>query len=145
MEKNVYDLTDAFEIARYIKESEKQTIAKAYISGDLSAAEFKNVKKFGTGDFWILIGDAAEIKEFAAENADIVKDIVIENSMRNSAIPMMDLTEVPARIEPGAIIRNGVTIEKSAVVMMGAVINIGAVIGEGTMMSLKLLLNIQKR
>ena len=140
MEKNVYDLTDAFEIARYIKESEKQTVAKAYVSGDLSSAEFKNVKKFGTGEFWVLIGDAAEIKEFAADNAETVKDIVIENNMRNSAIPMMDLTEVPARIEPGAIIRNGVTIEKSAVVMMGAVINIGAVIGEGTMIDMNAVL-----
>lgn len=139
MEKNVYDLTDAFEIARYIKESEKQTIAKAYVSGDLTSAEFKNVKKFGTGDFWILIGDVAEIKAFAAGNPD-VKDILIENSMRNSAIPMMDLTEVPARIEPGAIIRNGVTIESSAVVMMGAVINIGAVIGEGTMIDMNAVL-----
>ena len=140
MEKNVYDLTDAFEIARYIKESEKQTVAKAYVSGDLSSAEFKNVKKFGTGEFWVLIGDAAEIKEFAAANAETVKDIVIENNMRNSAIPMMDLSEVPARIEPGAIIRNGVTIEKSAVVMMGAVINIGAVIGEGTMIDMNAVL-----
>lgn len=140
MEKNIYDLTDAFEIARYIKESEKQTTAKAYVSGDLSFAEFKNVKKFGVGEFWVLIGDAAEIKDFAATNPDLVKDIVIENDMRNSAIPMMDITEVQARIEPGAMIRNGVTIDKSAVVMMGAVINIGAVVGEGSMIDMNAVL-----
>jgi 2,3,4,5-tetrahydropyridine-2-carboxylate N-succinyltransferase len=140
MEKDVYQLTDAFEIARYIKEAEKQTIAKAYISGDLSAAEFKNVKKFGTGEFWVLIGDAAEIKEYISSHSEQVKDYVLENDMRNSAIPMMDITEVPARIEPGAIIRNGVVIDKSAVVMMGAVINIGAVIGEGTMIDMNAVL-----
>jgi 2,3,4,5-tetrahydropyridine-2-carboxylate N-succinyltransferase len=140
MEKDVYQLTDAFEIARYIKEAEKQTIAKAYISGDLSAAEFKDVKKFGTGEFWVLIGDAAEIKEYISSHSEQVKDYVLENDMRNSAIPMMDITEVPARIEPGAIIRNGVIIDKSAVVMMGAVINIGAVIGEGTMIDMNAVL-----
>lgn len=139
MEKNIYDLTDAYEIARYIKESEKQTIAKAYVSGDLSSAEFKNVKKFGSEGFWVLIGDASEIKGFISTN-DNVNDFVLENNMRNSAIPMMDITEVPARIEPGAVIRNGVTIDKSAVVMMGAVINIGAVIGEGTMIDMNAVL-----
>lgn len=139
MEKNIYDLTDAYEIARYIKESEKQTIAKAYVSGDLSSAEFKNVKKFGSEGFWVLIGDASEIKDFIAAN-DNVNDFVLENNMRNSAIPMMDITEVSARIEPGAVIRNGVTIDKSAVVMMGAVINIGAVIGEGTMIDMNAVL-----
>ncbi|MCI8284839.1 MAG: 2,3,4,5-tetrahydropyridine-2,6-dicarboxylate N-acetyltransferase [Firmicutes bacterium] len=139
MEKNIYDLTDAYEIARYIKESEKQTTAKAYVSGDLSSVELKNGKKFGTGDFWVLIGDADEIKNSISNN-DKVKDFVLENNMRNSAIPMMDITEVPARIEPGAVIRNGVTIDKSAVVMMGAVINIGAVIGEGTMIDMNAVL-----
>ena len=29
MSKGIYDLTDAYEIARYIKEAEKQTVAKA--------------------------------------------------------------------------------------------------------------------
>ena len=140
MEKNVYDLKDAFEIARYIKESEKKTIAKAYVSGDLSSAEFKDVKKFGTGDFWVLIGDAEEIKQYAQDHPAEVRDMVLENDMRNSAIPMMDITEVPARIEPGALIRNGVTIDKSAVIMMGAVINIGAVIGEGSMIDMNAVL-----
>lgn len=140
MEKNIYDLKDAFEIARYIKESKKQTIAKAYISGDLSSAEFTGVKKFGTGEFWVLIGDAAEIIQYAQDHPEEVKDMVLENNMRNSAIPMMDITGVPARIEPGALIRNGVTIDESAVIMMGAVINIGAVIGEGSMIDMNAVL-----
>ena len=49
----------------------------------------------------------------------------VENTARNSAIPMVDMLNIDARIEPGAIIRDMVTIEKNAVVMMGAVINIG--------------------
>ena len=55
---------------------------------------------------------------------------------RNSAIPLKDLTNTNARIEPGAFIREGATIEDGAVVMMGATINIGAVVGEGTMIDM---------
>ena len=67
---------------------------------------------------------------------DQITDMYVENSARNSAIPMIDMLGIDARIEPGAIIRDMVTIEKNAVVMMGAVINIGAVIGEGTMVDM---------
>lgn len=49
---------------------------------------------------------------------------------------MLNLLDVDARIEPGAIIRDKVTIAKNAVIMMGAVINIGAEIGEGTMVDM---------
>ena len=51
-------------------------------------------------------------------------------------MPLLDIRDVPARIEPGAIIRDQVTIGERAVIMMGAVINIGAVIGEGTMIDM---------
>ena len=68
------------------------------------------------------------------------EDIVIENDCRNSAIPLLDMKDVPARIEPGAIIREQVTIEKNAVIMMGAILNIGAVVGEGTMIDMGVVL-----
>ena len=48
---------------------------------------------------------------------------------RNSAIPLKDLTNTNARIEPGAFIREQAIIEDGAVVMMGATINIGAIVG----------------
>ena len=60
----------------------------------------------------------------------------MEHDRRNSAIPMLDMTNINARIEPGFFIRNGVTIGDNAVIMMGAVINIGAVIGEGSMIDM---------
>jgi 2,3,4,5-tetrahydropyridine-2,6-dicarboxylate N-acetyltransferase len=63
-------------------------------------------------------------------------DYVIENDRRNSAIPLLDLTNIQARIEPGAIIREHVTIEKDCVIMMNSTINIGAVIGEKTMIDM---------
>lgn len=140
MNQSLYDLKDPYEIARYIKEAEKQTPAKAYVNGDLSGASFDNVKKFGSGHSWILIGDAAEIKQCLSDQDIPEKDYVFENNMRYSAVPMLDITELSARIEPGAIIRNGVRIADTAVVMMGAVINIGAVIGEGTMIDMNAVL-----
>ena len=60
----------------------------------------------------------------------------IENNCRNSAIPMLDMKDIPARIEPGAIIREQVQIGKNAVIMMGAILNIGAVVGESTMIDM---------
>ena len=55
---------------------------------------------------------------------------------RNSAVPLMDVKPVNARIEPGAIIRDRVEIGERAVIMMGAIINIGAVVGEDTMIDM---------
>ena len=49
---------------------------------------------------------------------------------------MLDLLNINARIEPGAIIRDRVSIGNNAVIMMGAVINIGAEIGESTMVDM---------
>ena len=49
---------------------------------------------------------------------------------------MLDIKDINARIEPGAVIREQVTIGDNAVIMMGAIINIGAVIGSGTMIDM---------
>ena len=58
-----YDMTNPYEIARYIKEAKKATPIKVYVKGDLSAAEIpEGVKLFGTGDFWVLIGDCQTVR-----------------------------------------------------------------------------------
>ena len=64
----------------------------------------------------------------------------MECDRRNSAIPMLDIKNLNARIEPGAIIREHVEIGDKAVIMMGAVVNIGAVIGEGSMIDMNAVL-----
>jgi 2,3,4,5-tetrahydropyridine-2,6-dicarboxylate N-acetyltransferase len=137
---DLYNLTDPYEIARYIKNAKKATPVKVYINGDLDQTSVGNIKKFGSGIFWILIGDYAEIKEFIKINSDRIMDYYIENDRRNSAIPMLDLKEIDARIEPGAVIRDGVKIGKQVVIMMGAVINIGASIGDGSMIDMNAVL-----
>ena len=125
------DLNDAYAIAKFIKDAEKQTPVKVYVSTTAEIAKAESFKVFGNNGEYTLIGDYKTIMDAIAPIKDQITDMYVENSARNSAIPIID-----ARIEPGAIIRDMVTIEKNAVVMMGAVINIGAVIGEGTMVDM---------
>ena len=130
------DLNDAYAIAKYIKDAEKQTPVKIYVSTTAEIAKSENFKVFGNNGEYTLIGDYKTIMDAIAPIKDQITDMYVENTARNSAIPMIDMLNIDARIEPGAIIRDMVTIEKNAVVMMGAVINIGAVIGEGTMVDM---------
>jgi len=131
-----YDLTDPYEIARYIKEAKKATPIKLYIDGDLSQCEFGDIENFGSGNFYMLFGESEEVSDFLIKYKDKIKKFKLEQDRRNSAIPLIDLKNIDARIEPGAIIRDKVTIGKNAVIMMGAVINIGAEIGDETMIDM---------
>ena len=131
-----YNLTDPYEIARFNKDSKKTTPVKVYVNGDLSEASLENIEYYGSGNFYILFGETDAITEIILANKHKIKTFRVENDRRNSAIPMLDLLSIDARIEPGAIIRDRVSIGKNAVIMMGAVINIGAEIGEGTMVDM---------
>lgn len=125
---------DAYEIIEYISKSEKKTPVKLYVK-EKAPIDYGSAQVFGAGDK-IVFGQWNELKDILEANKDNIESIVIENDRRNSAIPMLDMKDIPARIEPGAIIREQVEIGKNAVIMMGAVINIGAVIGEGTMIDM---------
>ena len=125
---------NAAEIIDYIARSEKKTPVKLYVR-ESAPIDYGAAKVFGAGDK-VVFGDWKELAPIIEENRDKIEDIVIENDRRNSAIPLLDLKDVPARIEPGAIIRDQVEIGQNAVIMMGAIINIGAVIGEGTMIDM---------
>ena len=125
---------DAQEIIRFIASAEKKTPVKLYVKEN-APVDFGSAKVFGAGDK-IVFGDWAELKPILEQNADKIADVVVENDRRNSAVPLLDMKEIPARIEPGALIREHVTIGKSAVIMMGAILNIGAVVGEGTMIDM---------
>lgn len=131
-----YNLTDPYEIARYIKESKKSTPLKVYVDGNLSECNFKDIDAFGNNNFWILFGENDIVIPFLEFNKEKINKYIIENDRRNSAISILDLKNIDARIEPGAIIRDKVRIGKNAVIMMGAVINIGAEIGDGTMVDM---------
>ena len=129
---------NAQEIIQYIAQAEKKTPVKLYIKEN-APVDYGSAKVFGAGDK-IVFGDWRELGPILAANREKIADVVIENDCRNSAVPLLDKKDIPARIEPGAIIRDQVSIGKNAVIMMGAVINIGAVIGEGTMIDMGAIL-----
>ncbi|WP_070120253.1 2,3,4,5-tetrahydropyridine-2,6-dicarboxylate N-acetyltransferase [Bacillus marinisedimentorum] len=134
-------MMDANEIISFIQNSEKSTPVKVHIKGQIEGLDFGgNTKTFIQGDTGVLFGEWKDIKSAIDRNADKIDDYVVENDRRNSAIPLLDLKDVPARIEPGAIIRDQVEIGKNAVIMMGASINIGSVVGEGTMIDMNVVL-----
>lgn len=125
------------EIINYIATSKKTTPVKVYVKGDLGNIDLpEGVKAFGSEGSRVLFTDLNTWKEILANNEDKIVDYVVENDRRNSAIPLLDLSDINARIEPGAFIREHAVIKDNAVVMMGAIINIGAVVGEGTMIDM---------
>jgi 2,3,4,5-tetrahydropyridine-2-carboxylate N-succinyltransferase/tetrahydrodipicolinate N-acetyltransferase len=126
------------QIADLISKSKKKTPSIVYIRGHFKEENFKGCgfQAFGEGGFWVLIGDYSLIKKWMEENRDDIKDHYLEITARYSALPLLDLSTVDARIEPGAVIREGARIGKDCIIMMGAVINIGAEIGQGTMVDM---------
>ena len=129
---------EAKEIIEFIGNAEKKTPVKVYVKEN-AEVDFDGCQVFGTGDK-IVFGDWSQIGPVIEANADKIDDYVIENDCRNSAIPLLDMKNIRARIEPGAVIRDKVDIGDNAVIMMGAIINIGAVIGEGTMIDMGVVL-----
>lgn len=134
-------MMDANEIISFIQNSKKKTPVKVYIKGDIADIDFgPSAKTFITGHTGVVFGEWADIEAALEANKHKIEDYVVENDRRNSAIPLLDLKHIKARIEPGAIIRDQVQIGDNAVIMMGAVINIGAVVGEGTMIDMNAVL-----
>ncbi|WP_223700407.1 2,3,4,5-tetrahydropyridine-2,6-dicarboxylate N-acetyltransferase [Sutcliffiella deserti] len=134
-------MMDANEIISFIQNSTKSTPVKVYIKGELDGVDFgASSKTFINGNSGVVFGEWNEIEAVLKDNSAKIEDYVVENDRRNSAIPLLDLKDVKARIEPGAIIRDQVEIGNNAVIMMGASINIGAVVGEGTMIDMNVVL-----
>ncbi|MEC6747269.1 2,3,4,5-tetrahydropyridine-2,6-dicarboxylate N-acetyltransferase [Marinilactibacillus sp. XAAS-LB27] len=127
----------AQEIIQYISESTKTTPVKIYVNTSLSKSDFPDTfRVFGNKDSYTIFTDLKEWKTFFVDNKEALIDHVLEQDRRNSAIPLLDASEVNARIEPGSFIREHAVIGDNAVIMMGAVINIGAIVGEGTMIDM---------
>lgn len=127
---------NAQQIIEYIRTSEKKTPVKVYL-WLREPVEFPKCFIFPAAPgCQILFGDWRDIGPVLEANGEKIAHYEVENSCRNSAIPMLDLKDIPARIEPGAILREQVKIGKNAVIMMGAILNIGAEVGEGTMIDM---------
>ena len=127
---------NAAEIIEFIRSAEKKTPVKVYV-WEKEPTSFPNAKVFPAGDNTkIVFGDWKDIAPALEAQESSIAHIEIENGCRNSAVPLLDIKNINARIEPGAIIRDQVEIGDGAVIMMGAVINIGAVVGPGTMIDM---------
>ena len=130
---------NAQEIIDYIAGSPKRTPVKLYVNLT-GPVDFGPAKVFGEGKSRIVFGDWEELRPILEGNRERVADCVVENDRRNSGVPLLDLKDIPARIEPGAVIREKVTIGENAVILMGAVLNIGAVVGRRTMIDMGAIL-----
>lgn len=127
----------AEEIIQYISDAKKSTPIKVYLNGNFEGITYpESFKVFGSEQSKVIFCEADDWKPFYEAYGSHFEYIEIEMDRRNSAIPLKDLTNTNARIEPGAFIREQAIIEDGAVVMMGATINIGAVVGEGTMIDM---------
>ena len=122
---------NAQEIINYIATAPKKTPVKIYVNLR-EPVDFAScgAKVFGEGLSLVVFGNWADLEPVVTANAAAIADIIIENDRRNSGVPLLDIRNIRARIEPGAVIREKVEIGE------GAVIIIGAVIGEGTMIDM---------
>lgn len=128
---------DAQSIINYIGNAPKKTPVKVFIKGSLTDPVVpETIQSFLEAHTGVLFGDWADVKPFLDANETHIEDYRVENDARNSAVPLLDLKGINARIEPGALIRDQVLIGDNAVIMMGAIINIGAEIGADSMIDM---------
>ncbi|MCD7859780.1 MAG: 2,3,4,5-tetrahydropyridine-2,6-dicarboxylate N-acetyltransferase [Firmicutes bacterium] len=127
---------NAEEIIERIRTAEKKTPVKIYV-WETAPTAFPGAREFPAGERTKLVfGDWKVVAPLLEAQKEKIEHIEVENTCRNSAIPLLDLKPLNARVEPGAIIREQVEIGEGAVIMMGAVLNIGAVVGPGTMIDM---------
>ncbi|MEN9406158.1 MAG: 2,3,4,5-tetrahydropyridine-2,6-dicarboxylate N-acetyltransferase [Bacillota bacterium] len=126
------------ELIKYIQTSKKKTPVKIYLKGkNLNKLIFSpTCKAFLQDEVGVVFGEWSILQPMLAKYKTEITDYVVESTQRNSAVPLLDIKELNARIEPGAIIREHVKIGDHAIIMMGAVINIGAQIGDRTMIDI---------
>ena len=116
------------EIVRLIQTAEKKTPVKVYVRAN-RPLHFENCHVF-TGADMIVMGDYGDIEPVLARNADAIEDMVIECDRRNSALPLLDVKPLHARIEPGAILNVGAVVGEGTLIDMGAVLGGRASVGK---------------
>lgn len=122
------------EVIRFISEAKKKTPVQLFVK-EKNTIDYGNARVYGDTDK-VVFGDWEELKPILEANKDNILSLEVLEDRRNSAVPLLQVRDLHARIEPGALIRDHVEIGENAVIMMGAVINIGAVIGAGTMIDM---------
>lgn len=109
----------------------KKSLGIYYVQGKVDSMLFKCLHG---DDYTILIGDPKAIRKYL--NLLQIEIIYEDIKFLNSMIPLYDVCNVDARIEPGAIIRESAIIEKGVIILMGAIVNMKAHIGYDTMIDM---------
>jgi tetrahydrodipicolinate N-acetyltransferase len=130
---------DSYQIINYISAAEKKTPLRIFLKGELDNINFNGYEYFGGSSWGILFIEHKDFTTFYETNKKFISTYKIENDRRNSAIPLADLTQYNARIEPGAVVRELVKIGNNCIIMMGAVLNIGCEIGDRTMIDINVV------
>ena len=88
---------DAQQIIEYIRTSEKKTPVKVYV-WESAPVDFPGCHVFPAAPgHKVVFGDWKDISPVLAANATHITHVQIENNCRNSAIPMLDMKDVPAK------------------------------------------------
>ena len=111
---------EATELIELIRTSEKKTPVRVVLQAN-APCEFPGAEVFSGGNgLHILYGDWKTLGPQLTAQAAHIDRLHVENGACNSAIPMLDLKGLHARVEPGAIIREGAEIGANAVVLQEA-------------------------
>ena len=89
---------DYKEIAELIGNSRKRTPVKVYIKGKISTKIPDDVMVFPGNDSVLVIGDFDNVGPLLQKNSKTIDYYYLENDRRNSALPLLDLKNIPARI-----------------------------------------------
>ncbi|HEY0305618.1 MAG TPA: 2,3,4,5-tetrahydropyridine-2,6-dicarboxylate N-acetyltransferase, partial [Longimicrobiales bacterium] len=111
---------DYQEIRDLIANAKKKTPVHVYVRhrGELPLTANDDLKVFPTGaGTTILIGEWTEVEKALHQATSQIDYFHLDNDRRKSAIPMLDLKNINARIEPGAVIREKVEIGDRAIIM----------------------------
>lgn len=127
------------DVINRIANAKKTTPIKVYLKGQLDTVDFSPGDYYGNNSFGVLFCTSDELSCIQKRAGDRIQAVRVECDRRNSALPLADLRQYNARIEPGAIVRDMVEIGDNAIIMMGAVLNIGAVIGARTMIDMNVV------
>lgn len=122
-------------IIDYIRNSPRITPVSVYV-WENEPVEFPGCQVFQGVGCKLVFGQWEEIAPILDANRDKIGSVIARCDRRQSAVPLLDIKDLSARVEPGAILREGVRVGERAVIMMGAILNIGAVVGEGSMIDM---------
>ena len=124
----------AQEIIAYIAGAEKKTPVKVYVN-EKRPIDYGSATVFGEGRSKVVFGEWKDLSPILAAHAADIDDMVVENDRRNSAIPLLDLKGINARIEPGAIIGAGTMIDMGAVLGGRATVGSRCHVGAGAVLA----------